>query len=128
MSKSSELDQAAKKYILEAIDPDYNEADPDDIQSLIDGLKKSFYAEYGWNVEQQGEQRALAEWLQGLPSAISIEYQYYAILELAKDWGSIPEDATEKQEQKIIDNYYNFMANKIGQLFRGYHVPKEVKL
>ena len=32
-------------------------------------------------------------------------------IELAKKFGSIPQDATEKEEQLIINNYYNFFAN-----------------
>ena len=122
MSKSSELDKTVKLYILNAIDTDYNGSDKD----AVTGLKESFYAEYGWMVERAGEQKALAEWLQGLPSAINIDFYNHEILKLAVLWGSIPENATEKQEDKIIDNWFNFIANKIGQLFRGYHVPKGV--
>lgn len=126
MSKSSEQDKIYKQYIIESIDPDYCEADPDDIQSLIAGLKSAFYAEYGWNVERVGEQKALIEWLQGLPSAINLPFYNHDILKLAVKFGSLSENATEKQEDKILENYFNFMANKIGQLFRGYRVPKEV--
>lgn len=124
MSKSSVLDKTVKHYILNAIDADYCEAKENDINSLIAGLKKAFYAEYGWNVDRIGEQAALTEWLQGLPSAISIDFQNWDILKLAESWGSIPEHPTEKQEQKILDNWFNFISNKIGQLFRGYAVPK----
>ena len=126
MSKSTELDQTVKKYILNAIDPDYCEADPDNIKSLIDGLKKSFYIEHGFNVERIGEQAAFAEWLQGLPTACGIDFQNYEILKLAVLWGSIPENATEKQEDKILENWWRFIAAKTCQLFRGYHVPKEL--
>lgn len=126
MSKSSERDKIYKQYIIESIDPDYCEAEEGNIKSLIAGLQVAFYAEYGWNVERVGEQKALAEWLQGLPSAINLPFYNHDILKLAVKFGSLPENATEKQEDKILDNYWDFMANKIGQLFRGYHVPKEV--
>lgn len=124
MSKSSELDKTVKQYILDSIDREYCEAETDDISEVINGLKASFYAEYGWMVERVGEQKAIAEWLQGLPSAINIDFYNHEILKLAVKWGSIPENATEKQEDKILDNWFNFIANKMGQLFRGYHVPK----
>ena len=123
MSKSSELDRKVKLYILGNIDADYVECDDTDI-SAIKCLKDTFYAEYGWNVDQQGEQKALAEWLQGLPSAINIDFYNHEILKLAVLGGSIPENATEKQEDKIIDNWFNFIANKTCQLFRGYRIPK----
>jgi hypothetical protein len=53
---------------------------------------------------------ALIEWLQGLPGVIHLPVYYGEQIELAKKFGSIPQDATEKEEQKIIDNYYNFFA------------------
>ena len=124
MSKSSELDQTVKKYILNAIDPDYCEAEHGNIPELIEGLKKTFYIEHGYNVDRIGEQAAFAEWLQGLPSAINIDFQNSDILELAVEWGSIPENATESQEDKILENWWNFIAAKTVQLFRNYHVPK----
>ena len=126
MSKLSELDKTVKQYIINAIDPDYCEARSVDPLDLIIGLKAAFHAECQWNIDRVGEQEALTDWLRGLPSAINIEFTNYEILKLAHKWGSIPENATEKQEDKILDNYWNFMANKIGQLFRGYRVPSEV--
>ena len=126
MSKSSELDRTVKLYIIEAIDPDYVEAEENNIIELINGLKTAFYAEYGFMVDRVGEQKALAEWLQGLPSAVSIDFYNHHILELAVKWGSIPEDATERQEDKILDNWFNFIAAKTCQLFNGYRVPKEI--
>lgn len=61
-------------------------------------------------------QNRFAEWLQGAPSSFEVEYWNDGIIKLAKEWQSIPQDATEKQEQKILDNYYNFMACKFFQL------------
>jgi len=124
MSKSSELDKTVKQYILNAIDDEYCETETDYTMDRIAALKRAFYAEYSWMVDRAGEQKALAEWLQGLPSAINIDFYNHKILELAVKWGSIPENATEKQEQKIIDNWFNFIANKITQLFHGYRVPR----
>jgi hypothetical protein len=64
--------------------------------------------------------KALAEYYSGLPSICNIEYRHFAILELAVKWGSIPEDATEKEEDKILENWFLFIANKTLQLFRKY--------
>ena len=126
MSKSSELDKTVKLYIIEAIDPDYVEAEENNIIELIYGLKTAFYAEYGFMVDRVGEQKALAEWLQGLPSAVSIDFYNHDILDLAVKWGSIPKDYTEKQAEKILDNWFNFIAAKTCQLFSGYRIPKGV--
>lgn len=53
-------------------------------------------------------QSRLANYLMGLP--FDIEFENYKIIELAKKWGTLAPDATDKQEDKITENYWNFMA------------------
>ena len=120
MSKSSELDRTVKLYILDSIDCEGT------TQEKIDFVRECFTSEYGWMIPKAGEIDSLASWLQGLPSAVSIAFYNQDILSLAKTWDSIPEDATEKQEDKILENYWNFIANKLSQLMNGYRIPKEV--
>jgi hypothetical protein len=71
-------------------------------------------------IERVGPFKALAEWLSGLPGAVSIPFSYIDILQLAKDSGSLPQDATEKQEDRVCENYWNYMAMRITELFRKY--------
>ena len=125
MSKSSELDRTAKRYILDCIDNSgYSETPLNTDKEKINFLLECFKSEYSWAINRYGEPKALVEWLQGLPSSISIVFYNCDILKLATDWGSLPANATEKQQDKILENYWNFMANKISQLFRSYRVPK----
>lgn len=125
MSKSSELDKTVKLYILSCIDASgYQENEPQTTQDKIDFLRDTFYSEKGYTVKQIGEVNAIKEWLQGLPTCLHIEFMNYRILELAKLWGSLPENASEKQEDKILENYFNLLSNKICQLFSGYRIPK----
>lgn len=63
-------------------------------------------------------QDRLADFLQGLPGTLQIDFANYEIVKLAKLWGSIPENATEKTEDKIINNWFNFIAFKFLQLHR----------
>lgn len=124
MSKASELDQKVKRYILDNIDSDcYREEPATTTAEKIAFLHEIFMAEYGWAVERYGRSRALKEWLQGLPSAVHIAFYNGDILDLAKEWGSLPEDASEAKEQAILENYWRLLAAKIGQLFDGYRVP-----
>ena len=53
-----------------------------------------FYSEQGYNIAKVGKQKAIAEWLQGLP--LRIEYYYSDIVELAKRMGSIEENPSKK--------------------------------
>lgn len=123
MSKSSELDKVVKRYIISQIDADGYDDNPETVDEKIKFLHNIFLAEYGWCVDRIGPQDALREWFMGLPSSCHIEFMNHNILQLAIRWGSLPENATEKQENKILDNYWNFMAAKTCQLFNGYRIP-----
>lgn len=81
-------------------------------------LKNTFYSEYGWAVNRMGLQNAVESWLRGLPSIITLPFANYEIIEIAKQWGSLPQNATEKQEDKILNNYWRLMAANIVKLFR----------
>ena len=63
-------------------------------------------------------QERLADWLRGLP--FQLPYWDEDIINLAKSWGTLAADATEKQEQRIVDNYYSFMAYQILKYWERY--------
>lgn len=122
--KNMELDKTVKAYILEAIDNEgYDDAkelktDKDKLSFLMD----TFKSEYGWSIERYGMHKAFSDWIAGLPSSFNIDFENYKILELAKAWGSIPKDATEAQEDKILLNWFNFITVKTFQLFRKHKI------
>jgi hypothetical protein len=100
-----------KNYILSTIEEDSEgkpiKTDAEKIKYIFD----RFYSEYSWNIERVGKQKAMAEWLSGL--ALDIEYYNLSIVELAVKMGSVEENPSDKMQGKIIDNYWNFMANVI---------------
>jgi len=115
---TKELNTRVFAYILDCIDAsDYGFAPATDADKLA-FLSETFHSEYGWSIERLGAIKAFAEWCQGLPSAFNCEFRNHAIIEIAKEWGSLPADATERQEQKILDNWFNLIANKTFQLFK----------
>lgn len=98
-----------KNYILDCIDSE------DDLinkeltkEEKIKYLFDRFYSEYGFMVERVGKQKAIAEWLSGL--AIHIPYTHNDIIELAKNMGSVNQNLSTVQEDRIIENHFNFMA------------------
>tara|TARA_A100000171_G_C2108468_1_gene133706 strand:+ start:267 stop:803 length:537 start_codon:yes stop_codon:yes gene_type:complete len=109
-----------KKYILSTIETGLNDeplkTDDEKIKYIFD----RFYSEYGFMINRVGKYKAMSEWLSGL--ALDIEYYNYKIVKLAKDMGSLDTDSNYKAEQKIINNYFDFMAN----IILGFE-PKEVK-
>ena len=121
--KGHELDQTIKCYILSCIEEDCEGQPLETTQAKIEYLRDRFNSEYGFRVQQVGRRRACTEWLQGL--ALNLEFMNYKILELATQWGSLPAEPTERQEEKIPRNYWEIMANKTLQLIDGYRVPKE---
>ena len=101
-----------KNFVLECIE---NEDDligknlSDD--EKINYLFNRFYSEYGFFIERQGKHSAMTDWLSGL--AIDIPYYHFDIIELAKKMGSIDENSNDAVEDKVIENYFSFMANVI---------------
>jgi len=108
-----------KKYILSTVETGLNDeplkTDDEKIKYIFD----RFYSEYGFMIKRVGKYKAMSEWLSGL--ALDIEYYNYKIVKLAKDMGSLDTNSTYKAEQKIINNYFDFMAN----IILGFE-PKEV--
>lgn len=113
-----------EKVILDTVDENtgsnYGVPQPHSPKEKAQFLYNRFMSEYGYRVKQVGMQTAMVDWLQGL--AIDIPYTYHDIIELAKKGGSLPENATGKQEDKITENYWRFMAVQTLKLFRKYKV------
>jgi hypothetical protein len=134
--KNMTLDKTVKEYIINCIDSDgydipldlmreahalnipFEEYTKGKLQFLYD----TFIIEYGWSIPAHGEVGAFREWTQGLPSCFNIEFTNHGILVLAETWGSIPANATERQKDKILENWFNFIAVKTFQLFKKYKI------
>jgi hypothetical protein len=98
-------------YIFNCVETD-SEGKP--IQTETEKAKyiiDRFYKEYGFQVARIGKQKAIAEWLSGL--ALNIEYYNQDIVQLAVDMGSIDPNPSDKLQEKVINNYWSFMANII---------------
>jgi hypothetical protein len=101
-----------KSYILDCLDSEDDLIDKSlTEQEKINYLFDRFNSEYGFMVQRVGKQNALAEWLSGL--AISIDYYYEDIIKLAVKMGSIDANPSEELQERVCNNYWNFMANII---------------
>jgi hypothetical protein len=133
MSKSSDINKAAKRHILESIDlsgyypPTIKSGAPQPPVELspaarVAALRCIFDSEYGWAVNRYGMQGAIKEWLSGLPTACTIAFNNHEILTLAREWGSLPATPDtsrrgQSREDMILNNWFNFMANALNQMF-----------
>jgi hypothetical protein len=119
---TKELRQKAQKYIIDSIDSEAYDIGTIDNEEKLFFLAHTFRLEKQWHIDQVGTYKAFQEWIMGLPTVFNIEFENYKIIELAKSWGSIPQDASEKQEDKILENYWNFITSHTFQLFRKYKI------
>ena len=115
MRMKQEIKDKYCEYLIKSIEytSDYQEIENDQPHGDTHPIRfffRVFENEYGWEIVQNGEFVALQKYLQGLPNCIELPMWYSEQITLAKKFGSIPQDATEKDEQKIIDNFYKFMA------------------
>ena len=103
-----------KTYILEVIE---SEDLPQDIKTDKDKVNfifERFDSEYNYanNIRRTPNfQLRFAEWLQGL--AVNLPYNYNDIIDLAK---KLLETDQLKNEDRIIQNYWSFMAFQIIKL------------
>lgn len=123
--KRTELNALVFPYILDAIDSEgYGKTlvtDAAKLQFIADTFK-SEYA-YPENIKYYGSySNCFRNWLMGLPSCFNIDFENYRIIEIAKQWGSLNADANDKQEDKIIDNWFNFITCKTFQLMKKHKV------
>lgn len=110
--------QNVKSFILESIDGEgYDVATDTDAEKLAfmwDCFENEF--NYKNNVLRYPNlQTRFGQWLAGLPTAISLPFAFHEILEVSKKLLEV-ETLTDKQEDNIIENYYNFMSYQIIKL------------
>lgn len=120
MSKSSDFDKRINRYIIDRIE--CNDTD----KEKIEFLERIFISDYGWAIRKIGRQKAVEEWLKGLPSILSIPFYNSDRLLLAFSFGRLNVGATEAQENKFINQYWTMISAKIVQLFN--NPDKDYKL
>ncbi len=119
---TKQLNDVSKKYIIDCIDSTNYDMETNTDMEKLTFLYETFHAEAGWNIERVGERNAFKNWLQGLPSSFNIVFTNYDIIQLAKKWKSLSTNATEREENRIINNYWNSITTKTFQLFHTYKI------
>ncbi len=104
-----------KEYILAAID--FNDYGITTEKEKIAELMRRFNSEY-WYPDNQSRfnysiVKALASWLQGLPSDINIAFEYWEIDRLLTSWGYIKENSSDDKIQRERENYWLYIAGVI---------------
>ena len=101
-----------RTYLSSAIDGTDNGVETTTPAQKLAFLFETFDNEFNhkYNVKAYpNTQDRLAQWLAGLPSAISLPFYCYDIIELAKELQEV-DTYTKKMEDRICENYFNHMA------------------
>jgi hypothetical protein len=76
----------------------------------IKTLYNIFKQEYGFMIERVGEVNAFKEWLQGLPSVLTVPFYNYDIINNAREAGLLTATSDdwfkEKDEDSFLDRYW----------------------
>ena len=108
------------KYILSVIDsedlPSETMTNKEKVFFIMDRFVKEYCYQQNLDRHNNDMTKLLAEWLSGL--AINIPYTYCDIIKLSKE---LLETDTLKNEDEIIENYFNFMAIQIFKLANRLH-------
>ena len=112
MRHTKETKQAIRQYCLDCIVPD-DETIRTDEEKAAHAYNR-FLSEYGHEIKHRGFQAACGEWLSGL--ALNIDFYNCDILQLAAKWGQPVE--TERQQERIVEQWFPFMALQYCKLFR----------
>ncbi len=107
-----------ENYLIDAIYTENHKTEATTDAQKIAFLMSCYDSEFNHKynaIRYPNEQERFANWLAGLPSAISIPFYYNDIIELAKQLQEV-DVYSEKTEQRICENYFNFMAYHILKL------------
>ena len=118
MRLTKDQNKTINQYITGCIDSSAYGVETITDAEKLSFLFQTFKREKQWHIDQNRESlvNIFKDWLQGLPTVLTIEFENYKILRLAKTWGSLPEKPTEKQEGKLLENYWDFMAYRTMKL------------
>lgn len=102
---------AVRDYVVSVINFDGTNAEK------LKFFFETFDSEYGYNVKRLGLEKALREYLLGLPSSINQEFTYNEIEKLLLEWEYLAESdlnpktiAEENKLEKELDNYWKYLA------------------
>jgi len=119
ITKTPAFKKLVNDYILNAIEGEGYKKEFNTDKERLQFLADCYKSEYSFpdNLRRYGShQKCFENWIMGLPSSFSIDFENYRIIEIAKEWQSIPVNANERQQDKIIENWFNFIAAKTIQL------------
>lgn len=94
-------------------------------EEKITELMRRFKSEYWYPANQQRYgtmTKAMASWLQGLPSGIDVAFYYDEIDSLLIEWGYLKHTSREATINRERDQYWLYLAGSLMSLAKGYNL------
>ena len=85
-----------------------------------------FYSEYEWRVKQVGKRQAMIDWLSGL--ALSLPCYNGEVIDLAIEMGSIDDNPSDQLIDRVLANYFPFMASIVLDMEKDILEPENMAL
>ncbi len=117
------------QYIIDHIDASNHGVELLDDREKILFTYQCFLNEYSHGIRQLGEQKALAEWLSGLPTVLTVDFTYVDILKVGEKWGILNPGSPEHKKDKFLETWFSRIATNLLRLVRKYSriKPSELK-
>ena len=99
-----------ENIILEGIDLESYDIKAESNFDKVNAAHKVFLSEYGFAINRMGEVKAFKEWLQGLPTVVSVPFYNNEILAIGYVNNYIKADATEEEEDNFLNEWFFNLA------------------
>ena len=115
-----------RAFILDHTDQDYDGNELKTDKAKITFLFDRFYSEYEWRVKQVGKRQAMIDWLSGL--ALSLPCYNGEVIDLAIEMGSIDDNPSDQLIDRVLANYFPFMASIVLDMEKDILEPENMAL
>lgn len=99
--------------------------EPFTVKEKLQAFYKIMLSEYGHNFtthKNKAYQDVITDYLQGLPSTLTIEFYNGEIFQLLKKWNVCNDDIDDDNLHKLIDQYWLVMGAKLLMLLRKFDI------
>ena len=115
--------------VLEYVKDDSKLTVKQELQTVFDVFVSEYFHAHNLQEYQHHSTSCFffAEYLKCLPNIINIPFYYSDIIELFENLGRIPKNISETKRDKILNEYWYYIATWYFKLFKKYKVNMDIK-
>lgn len=96
-----------EEIITNNIDLEAYDKESKNIQQDIREVYRIFISEKAYEIKRVGTTKAFTDWLQGLPSVLTVPFMYHEQLKLAEEKGVIGKNLTEIEQDDFLQSFFH---------------------